>query len=82
MVFGMFLWLMIKYCLREMKNPSSIIAEFTAYGFVYFFVFTFTNGLIMDYTRFTFFIMVCRFMPEISNKFGKQTSKTIEQGSK
>ncbi|MGR3809824.1 hypothetical protein [Jiulongibacter sp. NS-SX5] len=54
---------MLVYCWREMKNPQTIISEWTAYGFIYFFVFTFTNGLIMDLNRWTYFIMVCRFMP-------------------
>ncbi|KPM49853.1 hypothetical protein [Jiulongibacter sediminis] len=62
-IFLVFFISMIIYSWREMKNPQTIISEWTAYGFVYFFIFTFTNGLIMDYNRWTFFIMVCRFMP-------------------
>jgi O-antigen ligase len=65
LLFGMFFYLMAKYSLKELKNPSSIISEFAGYGFIYFFIFTFTNGLIIDYNRWTFFALVCRFMPAI-----------------
>lgn len=65
LIFGVFFYLMLKYCLKECKKPSSIISEFAAYGFIYFFVFTFTNGLIIDYNRWTFFALVCRFMPSM-----------------
>ncbi|MFT7249059.1 MAG: hypothetical protein ACI97P_001839 [Arcticibacterium sp.] len=76
LLFGYFFYLMLKYCLKEFKRPSSIIGEFAAYGFVYFFVFTFTNGLIIDYNRWTFFALVCRFMPELSSNisFNKETA--------
>ncbi|AWV98606.1 hypothetical protein [Arcticibacterium luteifluviistationis] len=67
LLFGVFFYLMLKYCYLELKKPSSIISEFAAYGFIYFFVFTFTNGLIIDYNRWTFFALVCRFMPAIKN---------------
>jgi hypothetical protein len=63
-IFSYFFFLMFRYCLREMKRPTSIISEFAAYGFIYFFIFTFTNGLIIDYTRWTFFALVCRYVPD------------------
>ena len=62
-LFGIFFFLLAKYTYKEMRQPTSIISEFAAYGFIYFFIFTFTNGLIIDYNRWTFFALVCRFMP-------------------
>ncbi|WP_341228574.1 hypothetical protein [uncultured Arcticibacterium sp.] len=71
LLFGVFFYLMLKYCYIEIRKPTSIISEFAAYGFIYFFVFTFTNGLIIDYNRWTFFALVCRFMPAINNSIIK-----------
>ncbi len=48
---------------REIRMPRSITTEFIAYAYVYFFVYTFTGGLIIDYIRWGFFILVCRFIP-------------------
>lgn len=48
---------------REIRRPRSITTEFIAYAYVYFFVYTFTGGLIIDYIRWGFFILVCRFLP-------------------
>lgn len=48
---------------REIRNPKSITTEFIAYAYVYFFVYTFTGGLLIDYIRWGFFILVCRFLP-------------------
>lgn len=48
---------------REIRNPKSITSEFVAYAFIYFFVYTFTNGLIIEYTRWGFFVLTCRFLP-------------------
>jgi hypothetical protein len=64
LLFSYFFFSMFLYCIREVKHPTSIISEFAAYGFVYFFIFTFTNGLLIDYTRWTFFALVCRFVPD------------------
>ncbi len=82
-LFGLLLFLiffisMIKYCWMEMRRPTSIISQFVAYGFVYFFIFTFTNGLIIDYNRWTFFIMVCRFMPTAQKHLIKLKEKKLE----
>ena len=67
-IFGIFFFLMTRYCIAEMKNPSGIFSEFVAYGYLYFFVYTFTNGLIMDYNRWTYFILVVRFIPGLTQK--------------
>ncbi len=72
-LFGLLFILMLIYCMREMKRPSGIVTEFIAYGFVYYFVFTFTNGLIMDYNRFTYFVLVVRFMPSLGARFSSLT---------
>lgn len=48
---------------REIRRPRSITTEFIAYAYVYFFVYTFTGGLLIDYIRWGFFILVCRFLP-------------------
>lgn len=48
---------------REIRNPRSITTEFIAYAYVYFFIYTFTGGLLIDYIRWGFFILVCRFLP-------------------
>jgi hypothetical protein len=48
---------------REIRTPKSITTEFIAYAYVYFFVYTFTGGLLIDYIRWGFFILVCRFLP-------------------
>ncbi|UBM59734.1 hypothetical protein LAG90_03600 [Marinilongibacter aquaticus] len=66
-IFSIFFFSMLRYALKEMRNPQTIIGEFAAYGFVYFFIFTFTNGLIMDYNRWTFFALMCRFMSAKNN---------------
>lgn len=58
-----FLFQMLKYCIKEMRKPQSATTEFIAYGFIYFFVLCFTNGLIIDYNRWGFFALVCRFIP-------------------
>src|SRR5690606_34068727 len=42
-LFGLLFILMLVYCLREMKRPTGVVTEFIAYGFIYYFVFTFTN---------------------------------------
>ena len=57
---------MIKITLKEMKKPKSITTEFIAYGFIYFFVYNFTGGLIIDYTRWGYYALVCRFFHENS----------------
>ena len=76
--FGYFFYLMLKYCLKEFGQPSSIISEFAAYGFLYFFVFSFTNGLIIDYNRWTFFALVCRFMPELKRTISPNKETSLE----
>lgn len=48
---------------REMRRPRSITTELIAYAYVYFFIYTFTGGLLIDYIRWGFFILVCRFLP-------------------
>lgn len=47
---------------REMKNPTSFATEYIAYAYLYFFVLTFTGGFIVDYIRWGFFALVCRFL--------------------
>ncbi|MFT5885853.1 MAG: hypothetical protein ACI9IP_002316 [Arcticibacterium sp.] len=78
LLFGYFFYLMLKYCLKEFGQPSSIISEFAAYGFLYFFVFSFTNGLIIDYNRWTFFALVCRFMPELKRTISPKKETSLE----
>lgn len=54
---------------REIRNPKSITTEFIAYAYIYFFIYTLTGGLLIDYIRWGFFILVCRFLPlSISHK--------------
>ncbi len=74
-IFGILFVLMLAYCMKEIRMPTGITTEFIAYGFMYYFVFTFTNGLIMDYNRFTYFILVIRFIPAIKTRFQPLTQK-------
>lgn len=62
-MFCLFFFMLAKYSFDEMRNPSTYITEFIAYGFIYFFVYTFTNGLIIDYNRWGYYALVCRFIP-------------------
>ena len=55
-------YLMIKHSIREMKNPKSSVNEFIAYGFIFYFVLNFSGGLIIDYTRIGYYIIICRFL--------------------
>ena len=66
-LFGTLFILLIKFMWKEMRKPNSLIGEFAAYGFVYFIVFNFTNGLIMDYNRWTFIAFASRFLVLITN---------------
>ena len=49
--------------LREMKNPQSFATEYIAYAYLYFMLYTFSGGFIIDYIRWGFFAFVCRFLP-------------------
>ncbi|MER0441290.1 hypothetical protein [Emticicia sp. W12TSBA100-4] len=60
--------------LREMKNPHSLATEYIAYAYLYFFLYTFSGGLIIDYIRWGFFAFVCRFLPIT---FKKEAPKTV-----
>lgn len=57
------LYHMTKSCVLEMRRPSTATTEFIAYGFIYFLILCFLNGLIIDYIRWGFFAMVCRYLP-------------------
>lgn len=61
-LFGTLFILLIQFMWKEMRKPKSLMGEFAAYGFVYFIVFNFTNGLILDYTRWTFIVLASRFL--------------------
>jgi hypothetical protein len=52
-----------KICILEMRNPSSIAAEFIAYGYIYFLILNLTGGYVMDYTRWGYYAVVARFIP-------------------
>jgi hypothetical protein len=62
MFYVYFFYYMLKLCLKEMRNPSSIAAEFIAYGFIYYFILNFSGGLMIDYVRWGYFALVCRFV--------------------
>jgi hypothetical protein len=75
-IFSLLFFLMLRYCIEEMRRPTGVFNEFIAYGFLYYFVYSFTNGLIMDYNRWTYFILVIRFIPDLkSKKLYSSTSK-------
>ncbi|SOE19970.1 hypothetical protein SAMN06298216_0469 [Spirosomataceae bacterium TFI 002] len=57
------LFQLTRFSVREMRNPQTATTEFIAYAYLYFLVLCFTNGLIIDYNRWGFFVLVCRFLP-------------------
>lgn len=68
---------MIKVCMLEMRAPKSIATEFIAYGFIYFIVQNLTGGLIMDFNRWGYFVIVARFIaPPLITKFSSKTPET------
>lgn len=62
------LFQMCRFSYIEMRNPQTATTEFIAYAFVYFVILSFTNGLIIDYNRWSFFVLVARFLPLNINK--------------
>ncbi len=62
LIFLVFFVYMMVLVYREMKSPTGFATEFIAYAFLYFFVLTFTGGFIVDYIRWGFFALVCRFL--------------------
>lgn len=74
LLFCFFFFSIARFCLKEMKKPNTYITEFIAYGFIYFFVYTFTNGLIIDYNRWGYYALVCRFIPLSFHYLNKQGS--------
>lgn len=77
--FGLFVFLfytllyfyMIKISIAEMRNPQSIASEFIAYGFIYYMVLNFTGGLIIEYSRISYYLLVVRFVYPGANQFVK-----------
>ncbi len=62
---------MIKIAVVEMRNPQSIATEFIAYGFIYYMVLNFTGGLIIEYSRISYYALVARFVYPGANQFIK-----------
>lgn len=58
---------------KEMRKPQSTATEFIAYAYLYYMLYTFSGGLIIDYIRWGFFAFVCRFLPVTIKKADKQT---------
>lgn len=74
------LFQMARFSFKEMRNPQTATTEFIAYAFLYFLILCFTNGLIIDYNRWGFFVLVCRFLPLNIKSYslfkGQKASKT------
>jgi hypothetical protein len=63
------LYQLSKFSILQIKNPESPTTEFIGYAFFYFLILSFTNGLIIDYNRWSFFVLVCRFLPLSASQF-------------
>lgn len=73
------LFQMTRFSFREMRNPQTATTEFIAYAFLYFLILCFTNGLIIDYNRWGFFVLVCRFLPLNIGIIEKKQTKQVSQ---
>ncbi len=68
-IFGFALYMllyiyMIYVSFREIRRPTSMFAEFVAYGFIYYMFLNLTGGVITDYSRWGYYALVCRFLTD------------------
>jgi hypothetical protein len=61
-LYGLLTLYLLKSCLQEMALPESPMTDFFAYAFCYSFCSNFMGGLVVDYTRLVFIILVIRFV--------------------
>lgn len=68
---------MFSSAMRELFKPTNIMSEWVSLAFIYFFVTSFTNGQLIDYNRWIYIALFCRFVPFYS--FGINELKKIRE---